>query len=266
MLRNVQLDFDVVGEIDGSSLELFVAALLGGAPVESLDIIAESRFRLGGWLAGVAPQLHEVLVCGEGTLTVQPSLVQLGGLRRLEVVTCEGLHVEIPGSLPAGLQHFKVYNPAVNLLSTALAAAASTLECLELHLLHTFDQDFAALPKFAALTRLVLESFDVHALPPELSALVGLRELELCIEPLDHPAAFEPLTALCQLSSLCVGYGDFLFKRTIAIPAWLLQLPALKVRRWCALPGQSVLLLSSVPGDSCLVECFPARCQWAQHL
>ena len=221
-------DEEEVLETDGNQT-LYVAALLGGAPVKELIVnLRAGEFMLGGWLVAAAPQLRALDVSCPGGITVQRSFSLLTGLTRLRLLgggDDDFLEIK-PGSLPPGLREVILRYPPPTLLEDSLAAAAAGLETCKLCLL---DGDFswAVLPRFAKLTFLHIRCADLDAAPAELAALIGLQALGICDASLQGTAALAPVAALTRLTRLGIKKVGV---EGLVVPEGVLRLPLLKVR------------------------------------
>ena len=230
-LRRVELDLHWMrdeGEVHGNQT-LYVAALLGGAPLEQLRVeLRTGEFELGGWLAAVAPQLRALDVYSPRSIAVRPSFSLLTSLTCLKLSGgANGLDMA-SGCLPHGLREVELVSAPPTVLEGCLAAAAASLESCRLWAMSD-EFSFAVLPRFTALTTLELRCVGLDAAPAELAALTGLQELRILGNQLRSAAELAPVAVLTRLTRLELsGSGA---SAGLELPEWVLRLPRLKVRR-----------------------------------
>ena len=245
------------GEVDGNQA-LYVASLLGGAPVEELWLTPlAGSFQLGSWLTAAAPQLRELEIeCG-GSIAVRPSFSLLTGLTCLKLLGKGGSLEMAPGCLPPSLREALLVPAPPTLLEGSLTAAAPSLKSCSLWAMGG-DFSWAVLPRFTALTRLSLGSADLDAAPAELAALTGLQELRIFTSPLRDAAALAPLAALTRLTRL--EFDGTNVGARLVVPEGVLRLPRLKVRR-CLLRCPSFAFCSCLLCSRCPAMCvvLPGR-------
>ena len=238
-LRKVELSIaetEEGEEVDGNQT-LYVASLLGGAPVEELRVeLLSGEFELSSWLAAAAPYLRALGVYCEGSIAVRPSFSLLTSLTQLSL-NGEGGGTEMPpGCLPPSLRAVDLFAPPAALLEGSLAAAAPSLESCRLSWLGA-DFSLSPLPRFTALTLLEIQSYNWDVAPAELAERV-LRLPRLKVRRCDCSFLSSPLlTELpqqvtcchclqCGTAGLCLNLGPcpsqeltFWYKTNVALPA-----------------------------------------------